>query len=334
MPRGRDRRHGGGTRGDGLPGQGRPLNHSSISASDSIGILYSIVTLHLGSDFDADEYKVIGLAPYGDPERFRAFFDEAVSLNEDRGSDIPLLRLQEPRGERERYTTSTASAGRAAVDRARALEDEITADHEDAAAALQACLGSGDPSCVRTLREAVRTAPPGPRGRRSAECDRQTRDSSSPAASMRSTFSRQPPMTIGARSSAAESIDARRGDQAPISRRRSSAPPWAQPGADRASRLRRSDQDHAARLAGEAAEAAEADRRWQRCHLVPRRIEGCDAARSAIAASSPTRTPRCVIGSTRWSSCASPSRPFAPAVSLEHVDHSVRRRAGHRASPT
>ena len=45
-----------------------------ISASDSIGILYSLITLHLGFDFNSDEYKIMGLAPYGDPSRFRAFF--------------------------------------------------------------------------------------------------------------------------------------------------------------------------------------------------------------------------------------------------------------------
>ena len=40
-----------------------------ISAADSIGIFYSVVTLHLGFDFNSDEYKIMGLAPYGDPER-------------------------------------------------------------------------------------------------------------------------------------------------------------------------------------------------------------------------------------------------------------------------
>ena len=41
-----------------------------LSANDSIGILYSLVTLHLGFDFNSDEYKIMGLAPYGDPEPF------------------------------------------------------------------------------------------------------------------------------------------------------------------------------------------------------------------------------------------------------------------------
>ena len=36
-----------------------------IPANDSIGILYSLVTLHLGFDFNFDEYKIMGLTPYG-----------------------------------------------------------------------------------------------------------------------------------------------------------------------------------------------------------------------------------------------------------------------------
>ena len=52
----------------------------TIGANDSIGILYSLVTLHLGFDFNSDEYKIMGLAPYGDPARFRPFFEQAVEL--------------------------------------------------------------------------------------------------------------------------------------------------------------------------------------------------------------------------------------------------------------
>lgn len=110
-----------------------------ISASDSIGIFYSLVTLHLGFDFNADEYKVMGLAPYGNPERFRAFFDQAVGLREDGGWEIPLLRLQEARAERERYGAARAQLGERLLP-PRALDAEIMAEHEDAAAALQACL--------------------------------------------------------------------------------------------------------------------------------------------------------------------------------------------------
>ena len=46
-----------------------------ISAHDSIGILYSLVTFHLGFDFNSDEYKIMGLAPYGDPAHFRRWIE-------------------------------------------------------------------------------------------------------------------------------------------------------------------------------------------------------------------------------------------------------------------
>ncbi len=51
-------------------------------AKDSLGILYGLVTLHLGFQFNADEYKVMGLAPYGDPERFRSFFDSIIEFRD------------------------------------------------------------------------------------------------------------------------------------------------------------------------------------------------------------------------------------------------------------
>jgi carbamoyltransferase len=48
--------------------------------ADSLGMLYGLVTYHLGFKFNADEYKVMGLAPYGDPAVFREFFDAVVAL--------------------------------------------------------------------------------------------------------------------------------------------------------------------------------------------------------------------------------------------------------------
>jgi carbamoyltransferase len=118
--------------------EGRLEPLQRISAVDSIGILYSVVTLHLGFDFNSDEYKVMGLAPYGDPERFRPFFDEMVDLRDDGGWTIPLLRNQTPK-ERENHTAARHYLAGQLIP-ARAVDAEITTDHEDAAAALQACL--------------------------------------------------------------------------------------------------------------------------------------------------------------------------------------------------
>jgi carbamoyltransferase len=110
-----------------------------ISAHDSIGILYSIVTFHLGFDFNSDEYKIMGLAPYGDPERFRPFFDRAVEFHESGSIRIPILRLNQTRDERENYLATRKYLAEHLIP-ARRPDEEITQDHRDVSAALQACL--------------------------------------------------------------------------------------------------------------------------------------------------------------------------------------------------
>ncbi|MBZ5614898.1 MAG: carbamoyltransferase [Acidobacteriia bacterium] len=110
-----------------------------IPANDSIGILYSLVTLHLGFDFNSDEYKIMGLAPYGDAERFRAFFEKTVELRPDGSLRIPILRLNRSREERENYVATRAYLDEHLVAR-RAPDAEITQEHKDVAAALQECL--------------------------------------------------------------------------------------------------------------------------------------------------------------------------------------------------
>src|SRR2546427_1070834 len=110
-----------------------------VSALDSIGILYSLITLHLGFDFNADEYKIMGLAPYGDAARFRRFFEEAVALTPDGGFRIPALKLNEGGEARERYL-ATRGFLTAQLGPARSPEDEIADVHRDVAAALQECL--------------------------------------------------------------------------------------------------------------------------------------------------------------------------------------------------
>ncbi|HEX4022862.1 MAG TPA: carbamoyltransferase C-terminal domain-containing protein [Acidobacteriaceae bacterium] len=110
-----------------------------ISANDSIGILYSVITLHLGFDFNSDEYKIMGLAPYGNPARYRAFFEEAVQCLDDGRIQIPLLKINKSREDRETYGATRRSLEEHLIPH-RAPEDEITDMHRDVAAALQECL--------------------------------------------------------------------------------------------------------------------------------------------------------------------------------------------------
>ncbi len=107
-----------------------------ITASESIGILYSLTTFHLGFDFNADEYKIMGLAPYGNPERFRSFFEREVLLREDGSIRIPILRLNRTRDERENHLATRAYISQHLIPQ-RDPDEEITDDHRDVAAALQ-----------------------------------------------------------------------------------------------------------------------------------------------------------------------------------------------------
>jgi carbamoyltransferase len=111
----------------------------TVGANDSIGILYSLVTLHLGFDFNSDEYKIMGLAPYGNPDRFRPFFEQVVELRDDGSIRIPILKLNHTREERESYIATRAYLDEHLLPR-RAPSEPVTAIHEDAAAALQECL--------------------------------------------------------------------------------------------------------------------------------------------------------------------------------------------------
>ncbi|MFB6199727.1 MAG: carbamoyltransferase, partial [Candidatus Nanohaloarchaea archaeon] len=57
-----------------------PLKH--IEFPDSIGLLYSTMTAFLGFMVNNDEYKVMGLASYGEP-RYRDEFEEFIEINDD-----------------------------------------------------------------------------------------------------------------------------------------------------------------------------------------------------------------------------------------------------------
>ena len=111
----------------------------SMGAGDSIGALYSLLTLHLGYEFNADDYKVMSLAPHGDPLRFRTFFQEAVQLCPDGSISIPMLKLNRTPEERASYTATRAYLDEHLIAR-RAPNQALNGNHQDVAAALQECL--------------------------------------------------------------------------------------------------------------------------------------------------------------------------------------------------
>jgi carbamoyltransferase len=111
----------------------------TVGANDSIGVLYSLVTLHLGFDFNSDEYKIMGLAPYGNPASYRSFFEKIVELREDGTIRIPILKMNQTRAERESYLATRAWLDENLIPR-RQVNQSVNSVHEDVAAALQECL--------------------------------------------------------------------------------------------------------------------------------------------------------------------------------------------------
>jgi carbamoyltransferase len=107
-----------------------------ISALHSIGILYSLITLHLGFDFNGDEYKIMGLAPYGDPGRYRNFFERAAEFRGSGSICIPALSLNRTREERDNYTATRRFLEQQLGPR-RKSDEEVNDGHRDLAAALQ-----------------------------------------------------------------------------------------------------------------------------------------------------------------------------------------------------
>ena len=106
-----------------------PIRHS-------IGILYGLVTRHLGFKFNADEYKVMGLAPYGNPEVYRGFFESLVDLHPDGQYALHLNRLSP---ERAPYYRHVLAAFERLLSRPEGTE-MLPQAHCDFAAAAQECL--------------------------------------------------------------------------------------------------------------------------------------------------------------------------------------------------
>ncbi|HWB41156.1 MAG TPA: carbamoyltransferase [Gemmatimonadales bacterium] len=56
---------------------------SELRWPDSLGLLYSALTYYLGFKVNSGEYKVMGLAPYGEPKYVRLLLDNVVQLRDD-----------------------------------------------------------------------------------------------------------------------------------------------------------------------------------------------------------------------------------------------------------
>lgn len=122
-----------------------------IPALHSIGIFYGVVTLYLGFFMALDEYKVMGLAPYGDPNRYFNALMDLVQHQSDGSWRIPALLKNRTMLEKETYS-GTLAALADILGPQRSPDSPVTQQHMDVAAALQAVLQSCTLDLLRHAR--------------------------------------------------------------------------------------------------------------------------------------------------------------------------------------
>ena len=110
-----------------------------IAAYDSIAILYSLISVHLGFNWQGDEWCLMDLASQGDASRFRPFFEQAAQLRTGGNIMIWPLRLNRRSGEKENYP-ATRRCLFDYLGPKRLPNGEILQRHKDVAAGLQECV--------------------------------------------------------------------------------------------------------------------------------------------------------------------------------------------------
>lgn len=113
----------------------RPLKR--IKLPHSLGQFYSAVTNFLGFDmFAGDEWKVMGLAAYGEPRYYDFFAERVLSINGDHDFHVDINVLDHHLAKR--YQFSQAAV--AELGQPRAVGEEIAERHQDIAASAQRVL--------------------------------------------------------------------------------------------------------------------------------------------------------------------------------------------------
>ncbi len=100
----------------------------------SLGLLYSALTYYTGFKVNSGEYKVMGLAPYGQPQYAQAMFDHLIDLKEDGSFRLNQEYFDYCTG----LTMTNARFDQLFGGPARRPEDRVTQREMDLAASIQA----------------------------------------------------------------------------------------------------------------------------------------------------------------------------------------------------
>ncbi|MCB2012127.1 MAG: carbamoyltransferase [Geminicoccaceae bacterium] len=116
-------------------GRGRHVEITrEIHFPHSLGLLYSAFTYHTGFKVNSGEYKVMGLAPYGEPRFARTIMEHVIDIKEGGSFRLDQSYFDYCTG----LTMTNAAFDRLVGGPPRRPEEELTQRHMDLAASVQA----------------------------------------------------------------------------------------------------------------------------------------------------------------------------------------------------
>ena len=123
---------------------------NEIHFPHSLGLLYSAFTYYLGFKVNSGEYKVMGLAPYGEPRFTAPIFDQLVDVKADGSFRLNLHYFNYCAG----LTMTNGRFERLFGQPRRRPEERLTQHHMDVAASMQAALNEIVLRLTRSLAKA------------------------------------------------------------------------------------------------------------------------------------------------------------------------------------
>lgn len=132
--------------------QGRKIRklYSMDLPSNSLGTVYMLATRHLGYRMLGDEYKVMGLAPYGRPNpKYRQFFEQIIRLERNGRYTVNSRLLGRVQDGGWKFPAETTKI----IGSERATGDPLNDEHADFAYELQRRLEEAELHIARHLRQ-------------------------------------------------------------------------------------------------------------------------------------------------------------------------------------
>ncbi|SDD34767.1 carbamoyltransferase [Mucilaginibacter pineti] len=104
-----------------------------IKFPHSVGLLYAAFTYYLGFKVNSDEYKVMGLAPYGEPRYEQLIYDQLIDLKHDGSFRLQMAYFNYMSG----LTMTNTKFEKLFGHKTRKKDEEITRFHMDIASSIQ-----------------------------------------------------------------------------------------------------------------------------------------------------------------------------------------------------